>query len=346
MPRAQKSFAALSQADVRALEDKTHAYVHASREPKTNTDRQRFIRYYEEICASREACPWPAEEFNVGCFLVAYCEANQSVQSLNNALSAIRTEARERCGQEFTKPQEWYLRRLRRGLRKTFRRPTERKRPITMDILAQVVLVSDLQKLADLQHLTQGYLQHDACLRTKEAFSLRWSDVSWEVDATGAVQAAGVTIRVSKARYESAAETVQFPPYEIGGVMWCAARFLVAYMEDARVLARQGADEESYLFPSLSGKTGSKRGSRTSFVEWFRARLQQVGYSPDEFAGHSFRAGGATDLHTGQVPEVLGRLLGRWRCREAYFLYLREDPRLQAAQIRAAFEAAWQTVSI
>lgn len=324
------------------MEERTRAYHHASREEKSHANNARFVRYYEEICRARSATAWPAHEYNVGCFLTKYCDSLESVQSLDNALSAIRVAARERCGQVFTKPQEWYLKRITRSLKKVYRQPTRRKRPMTMDVMEKLVLCADLESVKGLQNLTQAFVQHDACLRTKEALALRVSDLSWEADAEGRAQSVAFLIRVSKARYESEAETVEVPPYTLDGKYWCAVRFLSVYMADPRVLARHGEDTEAFLFPSLSsGKTGFKPQSYNSFVGWVRQTLEKAGLASREFAGHSFRAGGATDLHTGKVPEVLGRMIGRWRCREAYFLYLRENPKQQLGQLRAAFEAAW-----
>lgn len=343
MPRTQKSFAGMDAIEVRALEVRTSMYHEASREPGTNANRNRYIRYYEEICEARGKAPWPAQQFNVACFLVKYCESIKSTQSLDNALSAIRTEALEQWGQQFTRAQEWYLKRVRRGLRKTYRQRTRRKRPLTTAILLQLFLRADLERLPDLQHLTQGFVQHDACLRTKEALNLRWSDVS--LNATSDLPTAGLRIRVSKARYEQAAETVHFPAYKINDIVCCAVRLLAVYMADPRVRARQSGDGEAFLFPSLVKGAEKRQQTHEAVVRWYQKRLQEAGYDSAEFAGHSFRAGGATDLHTGKVPEVLGRLLGRWRCREAYFLYLREDPSLQAAQIRDAFEAAFEVTT-
>lgn len=327
------------------MEVRTNMYHQASREPRTNDNRNRYIRYYEEICAARGKEPWPAKQFNVACFLVKYCESIKSTQSLENALSAIRTEALERCGQKFTRAQEWYLKRIRRGLRKTYRRATRRKRPLTTAILLQLFLAADLECLADLQHLAQGFVQHDACLRTKEALNLRWSDVSLGNDTRSRLQTVRLQIRVSKARYEEAPEAVEFPAYEIDGMVCCGVRLLTVYMADARVMARQNGNREAFLFPSLSKGAGSRQQTHEAFVRWYQKRLRAAGFESAEFAGHSFRAGGATDLHTGKVPEVLGRLLGRWRSQEAYFLYLREDPSLQAANIRTAFEVAFQVTS-
>jgi integrase len=344
MPRAVHSFARLSEEEALLLEDKTRAFHHASREPGTHRNVDRFVRYYEELCAARHRVPWPADPFDVACFLVKYCVDLESVASLSNALSAIRVTARERCGQTWNPAEEWYLKRVRRGLRKRYRARVKRKRPITQDILLRLLRASDLSSLADAQMLTLGFLAHNACLRLKEVRDLHWSDISWVLGKDGQPTAVVLTIRVSKARYEEAEETVRIPFFRVRGRAICAAQLLWLYMHDGRVLHRQNGEGEAFLFPSLRSKSAQTRIPRSQIVDkrgWFTLRLAKLGFEDGQFSGHSFRAGGATDLHTGNVPEVLGRLLGRWRSREAYLLYLRQDPQQQDVRVAAAFRAAW-----
>lgn len=301
---------------------------------------------------SRGAAPFPADPLAIACFLVAYCTINKSVQSLDNALSAVRTEARDR-GQELSRVDEWYLKRVRRGLRKDFRQHVKRKRPITARVLYRMARRTDLRSLAGLQYLTMCFLAHDACLRAGEVLALRWSDITWEdFDRTGTPRVLAVTIRRSKARYTEGSETVRVPRYRLGGKPLSAAHLLRVYMHDPEVLARQQGDAEAYLFPSLFAPRARSAGQqprpgqhvpvvKSTWVRWVRQQTRVAGYDADEFSGHSFRAGGATDLHSAGVAEVLGRLLGRWRSREAYLLYLRQSPAQQAAELRAGYERAF-----
>ena len=57
MPRAHKSFAGMDAIEVRAMEIRTTMYHEASREQGTNANRNRYIRYYEEICEARGKGP-------------------------------------------------------------------------------------------------------------------------------------------------------------------------------------------------------------------------------------------------------------------------------------------------
>lgn len=350
MGRTKRSFLHMSRVAVAQLEQNTRDFHQAAREVKTQADHNRYVRYYKEVCHSRNVRAMPASAFGVACFLVAYATAIGSVASLDNALSAVRTELRESIGQEFTSVDEWHLKKVRRGLRKSFRAPVRRKQPMTLAILVQLLSRLDLSKLPDLMHISMAFLAHDGCFRMGDVVNLRWSDVFWEMGADGAPKAVKIVVRVSKARYESAPEDVRIPRYKLGGVYLCAVQFLWLYMQHGTVLKRVRDNPEAYLFdmPSPQSRAGVEEDrvrSRPTFKNMFITRLRQLlreaGLKPEDFAGHSFRAGGATDLHSGGLPTALGMMLGRWRSQEAYFLYLRERPDLQGAHISAAFETAF-----
>lgn len=336
----------MSMEAVAQLEQSTRDFHQAAREVKTQTDHNRYVRYYKEVCHSRNVRAMPATAFGVSCFLVAYVMAIQSVASLDNALSAVRTELRETIGQEFTSVEEWHLKKVRRGLRKSFRAPVRRKQPMTLAILAQLLPRLDLSNLGDLMYIAMAFLAHDGCFRMGEVLALRWSDVTWELGPDGTPNVVKIVVRVSKARYESAPEDVRIPRYKLGGAYLCAVQFLWLYMQQDTVLRRVRGNPEAYLFDTLCAPhraptDASTNAFKSSFMTWLRKLLRKAGLKPAEFSGHSFRAGGATDLHTGGLPTALGMMLGRWRSQEAYFLYLRERPDLQAAQISAAFESAF-----
>lgn len=97
----------------------------------------------------------------------------------------------------------------------------------------------------------------------------------------------------------------------------------------------------AYLFPSSSS---SSPCPKDAWVAYLRHHLQALGFPADQFSGHSFRSGGATDLwDSGERPRHIQRY-GRWLS-DAFWLYIRDNPELTAQQIAAAFRrlAAWQT---
>lgn len=341
MPRNRVSFSSLTGDQMREIEQETAHYYEQGREPGTMANLNRFRRYFTEVCTARGTTPWPAEPFDVACFLVAYCTRLESVQTIDQAHSAVRTGQREFSGTEWTKAQEAYMAMVKRGLRKRFRQPAKRKRPLTLDVMTSLVRGLDMEDLKTLQYTTLMFLAHDGCLRLKEALDLRWSDIEWVFGADGTPSAVRVRIRVSKARHVEAAETLEIGGYEVGGVYLCALRCLWVYMQDPEVLARQQGDGEAFLFPNI--RTGNSALPRQAFVDWVQGRLAACGYDEKEFGGHSMRAGGATDLHEGHAPEVIARMLGRWRSREAYLIYIRLDPTKRAAAVSEAYSRAYSS---
>jgi integrase len=228
---------------------------------------------------------------------------------------------------------------VKRGLRKKYRAPEKRKAPITLNILAKLVHGLNFQQdLKAFQFSAMMFTAHDACLRLKELLALRWSDISW-VTKAGQPTKVRIRIRVSKSRYEEAAETLEIPLYQLEGHPLCAVSFLWAYMSDSRVQGRQGGDEEAFLFPNIRSGKGAQ--PRQAFVNWVQARLSVNGFTAAQFGGHSFRAGGATDLFKGHAPEVITRMIGRWRSREAYLLYIRFEPEQQATIVSEAYSQAY-----
>ena len=76
-------------------------------------------------------------------------------------------------------------------------------------------------------------------------------------------------------------------------------------------------------------------GSKWSWVQRFRIRLNDAGLSPLKFSGHSFRPGGATDLFTMKVPLATVMKVGRWKSPDSALVYFREENEIAAAAASA-----------
>lgn len=331
-------FEGLSPSAIEDLAELTRAYHAKGREPSTMKNLCRYRGYYLKLCESLGVDPWPADPLVVSQYLVAYCTGLKSVQSIDQAHSAITTGQREIAGAEWTKSQLVYITMVKRGLRKEFRRETRRKRPITLAVLGRMIKSVDFSTFRELQFATMMFLAHDACLRCKELLSLRWSDITWVMEGDVAV-GARIRIRVSKSRYDEAPEHIEIREYTLGGQDLCGVSLLWVYMHHATALQSQADDGEAFLFPNPATGTGAT--SRQTFVSWVQQQLNRVGLEAKAYSGHSFRAGGATDLFAGGVSEAVIRLLGRWRSREAYLIYIRLDPSEQARLTSAGFSRAF-----
>ena len=79
-----------------------------------------------------------------------------------------------------------------------------------------------------------------------------------------------------------------------------------------------------------------KRLSKVLFVKSFRRLLSLAGLPSMEFSGHSFRAGGATDLYYGHCRPHMLQLQGRWKS-DTFWIYVRDRPNIRQAQVGKAF---------
>jgi hypothetical protein len=80
------------------------------------------------------------------------------------------------------------------------------------------------------------------------------------------------------------------------------------------------------LFPSSHKGAGGKE--KTWSKQWFRQRVKRsvamIGLDPEQYSGHSFRAGGATELFVRRVPYHIIKKFGRWKS-DAAMLYYRDQ---------------------
>lgn len=111
------------------------------------------------------------------------------------------------------------------------------------------------------------------------------------------------------------------------------------YLQRLREAHPHAMEADRPLFPDIrSGKAYKRATPKKCFIEWVRDLLAKAGYDPSKFSGHSFRAGGATDLYAGGANPRTIKLSGRWAS-EAYVLYLRDHPVDTAWTIADCFKA-------
>ena len=97
---------------------------------------------------------------------------------------------------------------------------------------------------------------------------------------------------------------------------------------------------ETFVFPLRTGKQSEpfsrySHGSRRTWTVRFKSRLQELGLDRSYYSGHSFRAGGATDLFNNGVPLATVMKLGRWKNATSALVYFREETELAAAAAAA-----------
>ena len=85
---------------------------------------------------------------------------------------------------------------------------------------------------------------------------------------------------------------------------------------------------QSLIFPATT-RGGALDFSKSPSGSWFRGRVKKacssIGLNAVHYSGHSFRAGGATDLFVARVPYYIIKKKGRWISDAAMIYYRDED---------------------
>jgi len=215
------------------------------------------------------------------------------------------------------------VRDFERNAQKLFPMQVQRKRPMTMDIIRQLVLWADLSKLRDREYLTICFLLHNLLLRFSELSKLQVNDIVWDH------QDNVVHLRLRQPKNRPAG-TEWITLANVGNL--CGASMLADYWEAAQCHL---ADGKSPLFKCAV--TPDAKEGKEIFLRWLRKLLRDMNLPASEFSGHSFRAGGATDLFRKKIPVALIKLMGRWRS-DAYLIYCRENPTASARRVAEVFD--------
>lgn len=307
-------------------------FNHAAWEQGTHTNQHSAWQCYSDCCLSHDLPADPVTYKSLGYFAVTCRLRGNKHSYLKSLVSNLKTYC-TRMGIQFLSPaEETQFKYVMRGLAKFNPSPTERKRPITKAVLEAIILHADLNNLKDLQTITMAYLAHDALLRGRELTNLKVRDLHWE-----SASRVKLSIVASKCNKDGPAEEVFI---DASGSI-SAVSLLQRY---GSVLELHTAALTAPLFPLVvkdsSGTVdvfwAKPTDKAAHFVPAIRALLLAASFDANEYSGHSFRAGGATDRWTAGCPPEIIKSHGRWKS-DCFYIYIRVDPRLLAAEVASYF---------
>ena len=197
-----------------------------------------------------------------------------------------------------------------------------RKRPLLMHMLSTMILRFNLASTLLLQLAATLLIAHDGLLRGGEVWSgLKVADLLWHSDGKGF----GLQLGRTKTHREGGPVTVTIRTKDklaLSGV-----NMVRLWFERKELWGQQ----ERILFPGFNKVKGvivedeRERGSKEMWIEYMREQLNKMGWDEREYAGHSLRAGGATDLFNSSIPLASIMKIGRWESVEAAMVYFRDD---------------------
>ena len=287
-------------------------------EKKTCVDYRRTQDRFESFVSSLDPLTvvWPVAQIFVRIFLVYMFFRNKmSAASLPAYLTHLKSGQLDREMEWLSGSQLRAVNLTVRALQKmSVHKEIKRKAPMTLKKMRMLDRFLDFRSQADFQYAALSRVCHNGLLRSGEGVCIRFKHISWSADRSR------LRLRIHESKCNK-----KGPPEIIDFVDW-GSESAVAYLRnyfDAFDLWKCGG--ESLVFD---------RYNKSAFVLRVKELVRQARIDGD-FAGHSFRAGGASDLYAANVPIESIMKMGRWKS-QAALLYLRCEE-VTAIKIAHAF---------
>lgn len=264
------------------LSERAREYVHASKARNTQRAYQAAWREFQRYCELRHVASLPASPTTIVEYLTALAEQGQKVSTIQVKLAAITFA--HRAHPDRNPAQTEPVRILMQGIRRTLGCAPVKKSPITRDELTRMLatLGDSLQAKRDKAMLLVGFA---GAFRRSELAGLNVDDVRF-----GARDML-ITLRRSKTDQDGEGITKRVPMLRDATV--CPVRALRDWLNTAQI--KSGA-----LFRAID-RWGHPRQGRLddktiAFV--VKRAATSAGLEARQFAGHSLRAGFATQAAT------------------------------------------------
>jgi hypothetical protein len=261
---------------------------------------------------------------NVGGFLVAWVQGLRgSTASIHTKLSHLKTSGDVRGIEWMVQSDRMLLSELIKDLEYADVRASGRKDPLRGREILRIVASKDLRRWSDLLDAIMLTTCYRGALRSGELTGgLVAADVVWDDDGEGF----RLLLLRTKTHRKGAAIDVHIREDD---TEFSAVKLM------RRWFNRNGLWEyrTRQLFPWFEPGTGGKMGQldwarpRTyeQFVKMIKSEVGRLGLDPARYAGHSLRAGIATDMFaSGRMTPAQIMRFGRWKSLMACMIYFRE----------------------
>ena len=262
----------------------------------------RYVDFVGHLVPDSEV--WPAHHVFIRLFLIFMFFRNKmSAASLPNYLSQLKSCQLEKGLLWLDEPAVFSVKKTMKALSKmSLKKEVVRKCPMTMEKIRELARWLDYSSITDLQFLGLSRTCHNGLLRSGEGVKIRAGDIRWSIDR----KTVWLTIRDSKMNKTGPVEVVELsnwgPESAVATLIQMYDRMELWLIQDNRL-----------LFPAYVEKR--------IFVDRVKF-LSKCAALDGDFAGHSFRSGGACDLYASNVPIEAIMRMGRWKS-QAALLYLR-----------------------
>jgi hypothetical protein len=301
------------------------------RTTKSSRTRERrkeaTFKRYVTWCKERGLAVLPLRLSNVGGYIVSFVERlGGSTRSVDQQVSQLRMYAKRTLKVEWLDEwEEWDLKDLLKELKFMDFTEVKRARPATQDII--VTLLDGRTKGNALDDMLNAVYStsHDALLRGGEVCSdLMAGDLQEHSDRNG------YTINLDRTKTAREGGPAKANVRGRSTDNFSGASRLKTWLQKSN----PNKDLDRSLFYDIVWVDGvpvgldiTKSLSKDNFVKALRYDLARLGVmGVEQYTGHSFRAGGATDLFaSGEMTLEQIMKVGRWKSMSAALVYYRDE---------------------
>jgi site-specific recombinase XerD len=289
------------------LVERMREYAEASRAPNTWRAYQSDLRHFAAWCAGRGLEPLPAAATTVAAYLTDHAgvKATSTLERRLYALSALH-----RAGGFDSPADAPEVQAVWSGIKRTHRTARVQKTPtLTKVIAAMVAELGDRRiDVRDRALLLMGFA---GGFRRSELVALDVEDITDTEDGLH------LAVRRSKADQEGAGDVVGLPYGSKPAT--CPVRAWRAWLEVSEIT--EGA---AFRAITRHNRLSTRRLTPDAVATIVKNRADAAGYDEKTFAGHSLRAGFATEAFGKGVPELSVMRHGRWKSSTSMRGYIRE----------------------
>jgi site-specific recombinase XerD len=287
-------------------------YAEASRAPNTWRAYQSDLRHFETWCAQNKLQALPAAGTVVAAYLADHAGAlsTATLQRRLYALSALhRAEGLDSPADAPEVQAVWS------GIKRTHRMAPAQKAPTLTKVIAAMVepLGERRIDIRDRALLLMGFA---GAFRRSELVALDAGDITDTDD--------GLRIAVHRSKTDQAGEGDAVGlPYGSNPAT-CPVRAWRAWLEVSGITDGPAFRAVTRHDKATRPRIGSRRLSTDAVAIIVKERAKAAGFDRTTFAGHSLRAGFATEAFRQGVPELSVMRHGRWKSSASMRGYIRE----------------------
>jgi site-specific recombinase XerD len=289
------------------LVERMRAYAEASRAPNTWRAYQSDLRHFAAWCANHGLEPLPAAAATVAAYLTDHAGqlATATLQRRLYALSALH-----RAGGFDSPADAPEVQAVWSGIKRTHRMAPTKKAPTLTTVIAAMVEPLGERRIdvRDRALLLMGFA---GAFRRSELVALDVEDI------TDTDEGLRIAVRRSKADQEGEGAAVGLP-YGSNPAT-CPVRAWRAWLEVSGITGGP-----AFRALTRHDKLSTRRLTAEAVAIVVKRRAKAAALHEQTFAGHSLRAGFATEAFRQGVPELSVMRHGRWKSSASMRGYIRE----------------------